>query len=79
MRPPRSLVTQARSGTPKDAFGRSMISSGTQSRAAALSAAFCTRPWILSLPVSENAASKTTGSTNGTRTSVEAAMLARSV
>ena len=76
---PRSLVTQARSGTPKDALGLSMISSGTQARAACLRAAFCTRPWILSLPDRENAASNTTGSTNGTRTSVEAAMLARSV
>ena len=33
---PRSLVTQARSGTPKDALGLSMISSGTQARAACL-------------------------------------------
>ena len=75
----RSFVTQARSGAPNDAFGRSMISSGSHCRAASFSAAFCTRPRIFSLPGRENAALNTNGSTNGTLTSVDAAMLARSV
>ena len=75
----RSLRTQARSGALKDAFGRYTISRGSQLSAARLSATLPCRPRILSPPAIENAARATTGSTNGTRTSTEAAMLARSV
>ena len=75
----RSLRTQARSGAPKEAFGRRVISRGSQFSAASFRAAFYVLPRILSLPGRENAARATTWSTNGTRTSTEAAMLARSV
>ena len=75
----RSLRTQARSGAPKEAFGRCTISRGSQFSAASFSAAFCTLPRILSRPGIVNAAWATILSTNGTRTSTEAAMLALSV
>ena len=75
----RSLRTHARRGALKEAFGRCTISWGSQLSAARLSATLPCRPEILSLPLIENAARATTGSTNGTRTSTEAAMLARSV
>jgi hypothetical protein len=75
----RSCRTQARSGALKEAFGRYTISCGSQASAACLSASLLCRPLILWLPGMEKAARATTGSTNGTRTSTEAAMLARSV
>ena len=75
----RSPRTQARSGALKEALGRYTISCGSQLSAARLSATFPWRRWIFALPGIENAACATTGSTKGTRTSTEAAMLARSV
>ena len=75
----RSLRTHARSGAPKEAFGRCTISAGSQLSAAVLRAAFWVRPRIFSPPGIEKAARATTGSTNGTRTSTDAAMDARSV
>ena len=75
----RSRDTHARSGAEKDAFGRWMISLGSHASAARFNATFPVFPETLSLPDSENAARNTVGSTNGTRTSVDAAILARSV
>ena len=75
----KSRETQARSGAENDALGRCTISFGSHASAARFSATFPVLPETLSLPESENAARKTLGSTNGTRTSVDAAMLARSV
>ena len=75
----RSLRTHARSGALKDALGRYTISRGSQLSAARLSAILPCRLRILSLPLTANAARVTSGSTNGTRTSTEAAMLDRSV
>ena len=75
----KSRVTHARSGAEKDALGRCTISFGSQASAARFNATFPFLPETLSLPARENAARKTMGSTNGTRTSVDAAMLARSV
>ena len=49
-------VTQARSGAPNDAFGRSTISFGSQASAASFSASLLARPWIFSVPGNENAA-----------------------
>ena len=75
----RSWLTHDRSGAEKDALGRWTISCGSHASAARLRATLPLLPETLSLPVRENAARKTMGSTNGTRTSVDAAMLARSV
>ncbi len=75
----RSRATQALKGAEKEALGRLMISSGNQARAARFRATFPLRPETLRSPVSEKAALKTMGSTKGTRTSVDAAMLALSV
>ena len=73
------MVTQARSGAPNEAFGRSTMSRGTHSSAAVRSGTFCVRPLIFWPPRKLNAARKTYGSTKGTRTSVDADMLERSV
>ena len=75
----RSLRTHARRGTLNEALGRCTISFGSQLSAACLSATLPRRRWIFALPSIENAARATRGSTNGTRTSTDAAMLARSV
>ena len=66
-------------GAPNDAFGRCTISLRQPCLGRRLSATFPWRPRTLSEPGSENAARTTSTSTNGTRTSVDAAMLARSV
>src|SRR5690606_10434041 len=75
----RSRLIQARRGAENRPFGRWTISRGSTASAAFLSASLPCLPATLSLPASANAASTTLTSTNGTRTSVEAAMLARSV
>ena len=77
--PQVACATHALKGAEKEAFGRLMISSGSHTLAACLRATFPLRPETLWSPASENAALNTTGSTKGTRTSVDAAMLALSV
>ena len=66
----RSRATQALRGAEKEAFGRLIISSGSQAWAACFRATLPLRPDTLRSPAREKAALKTTGSTNGTRTSV---------
>jgi hypothetical protein len=74
----RSVRTQARSGALNEALGRCTISLGSQFSAACFSATLACRPTIFWRPGIEKAALATTGSTNGVRTSTEAAMLDRS-
>ena len=75
----RSRRIQARSGALNSPLGRYTISLGSHASAACLRIALRSRPTILARPGMAKAAAATSLSTYGTRTSVEAAMLARSV
>ena len=75
----RSRLIQARSGALNRPFGRYTISRGRIEPAASLRTALPCRPTILRSPGTANAALTTSTSTYGTRTSVDAAMLDRSV
>ena len=64
-------MTQARSGAPNEAFGRVENVLRQPASAIARNGTFCVRPLIFWLPRKVKAARNTSGSTNGTRTSVE--------